>query len=213
MSDPTPPGADYPDVYYAPGWQAPKAALDGVSVAATVTGILSFGPVAVALGLLGLHRTTKRGTRGRGLAIVGIVLGLLATVVWLVVAVILVVTARESRPLPPDVDQATSAHVGQLVVGNCLATLPPDGHVDTVEVVPCAEVHEARVTSEYDFPEDAVWPGQSEADARVTRACVLTEQELAAGATVVTWAPTKEGWDVGDRTGLCLVKSKTPTAR
>ncbi|MDM7830342.1 DUF4190 domain-containing protein [Cellulomonas edaphi] len=208
---PTPPGpvlpAGYPETYYAPGWQEPKPPTDGVSIAALVTGLLALGPVAVVLGLVGLYRTTKRGTRGRGLAIAGIVLGALATVAWLVLVAVVVVTLMQTRPLPADVSSPRSAHVGQLVVGNCLATLPPDGEVDTVQVVPCAHDHAARVSSEYDFPQDAVWPGQPAADARVARACVLTEQERADGATVVTWAPTEDGWTRGDRAGLCLVKT------
>ena len=154
-----------------------------------------------------MYRTTKRGTRGRGFAITGIVLGILASIAWLVLVAIVVVTLIQTRPLPADVSKATDAHVSRLVVGNCLASLPADGTVDTVHVVPCAQDHEARVSSEYDFPEDAVWPGQSQVDARVARACVLTEQEQAAGDTVVTWAPTQDGWASGDRTGLCLVRS------
>jgi len=208
MSDPAPPGADYPDVYYAPGWQAPRPPLDGVSVASVVTGVLALAPVALVLGLVGLHRTTRRGTRGRGLAISGIVLGALGIILWLVLAAVVLVTLAQTRPLPADVSSARDAHVAQLVVGNCVAALPADGEVGTVRVVPCAQDHEARVSAEYDFPEDAVWPGQAEVDGRVARACVLTEQEQAAGATVVTWAPTEDGWDSGDRTALCLVKSR-----
>jgi len=34
---------------------------------------------------------------------------------------------------------------------------------------------------------------------------VLSTAEQDAGDTVVTWAPTQDGWDSGDRTGLCLV--------
>ena len=200
--------AAYPEAYYAPGWdQQARPGTDGVSIAALVTGLLALGPVAFVLGLVGLHRTTKRGTRGRGLALTGIVLGVLATIGWTVLVVVLVVTLAQSRPLPADVSEPRSAHVGQLVVGNCLASLPADGTVGTVEVVPCAQDHQARVSSEFDFGADAVWPGQDGADARVARACVLTEEEQSVGATIVTWAPTKDGWDSGDRTGLCLVRA------
>jgi len=202
------PQAAYPEAYYAPGWdQQPRPGTDGVSVAALVTGLLALGPVAFVLGLVGLYRTTKRGTRGRGFAVAGIVLGVLATIGWAILVVVLVVTLVQTRPLPADVSEPRSAHVSQLVVGNCLATLPADGTVDTVRVVPCAQDHEARVSSEYDFDEDAVWPGQDGADARVARACVLTEEEQSVGATIVTWSPTKDGWDSGDRTGLCLVRT------
>src|SRR6187402_3141966 len=120
MSDSQSSGSAYPEVYYAPGWQAPQPAVDGVSVAALVTGVLALGPVAIALGVAGLFRTAKGARRGRGLAIAGIVLGALGSVAWLVVGAIVIVTLAQTRPLPADVSSAQDAHVGQLVVGNCI---------------------------------------------------------------------------------------------
>lgn len=113
-------------------------------------------------------------------------------------------TALRSRPLPPDVTQATDAYAVQLVAGSCLAALPPDGVVDRVRVVPCAQEHAAQVVAEFAFDPAAVWPGQEAAHARVARACVLRDDEVEAGVAVVTWAPSEQSWSDGDRTGLCL---------
>lgn len=120
------------------------------------------------------------------------------------------VTAARSRPLPADVTAPTSAHVVQLVTGSCVAALPADGEVARVDVVPCAQPHAAQVVAQYVFDPAAVWPGQAGADARVARACVLSEDEQAAGVRVVTWAPTEQGWGRGDRTGLCLAVPPSP---
>jgi hypothetical protein len=120
------------------------------------------------------------------------------------------VTAARSRPLPAEVTGRTSAHVVQLVTGSCLAALPEDGEVDRVDVVPCAQPHAGQVVAQYEFDAAAVWPGQDGADARVARACVLSAEEEAAGVRVVTWAPTEQGWDGGDRTGLCLAVPTAP---
>lgn len=120
------------------------------------------------------------------------------------------VTTARSRPLPADVTAPTTAYAVQLVTGSCLAELPPDGEVDRVDVVPCADRHAAQVVAQYAFDASAVWPGQDAAHARVARACVLSDEEVAAGVELVTWAPTAAGWSAGDRTGLCVAVPPTP---
>ena len=169
-----------------------------------VTGLLGLGPVALVLGVVALRRIGRRRTRGRGLAVAGAVLGILETVALIVVGTVLVLTALATRPLPADVPAARDAHAQQLVTGNCLATVPDDGPVDSVRVVPCADPHEAQVVTEYTFAADAVWPGQQAADARVARACVLDDAEVTGGVRTVTWSPTERSWADGDRLGLCL---------
>jgi hypothetical protein len=81
-----PPGHVQPSGYGP--WATPLPPRDGVAVAALVTGLVSVacffivaGPVALGLGISGLRRTTANGTRGRGMAIAGIVLGAVATLV------------------------------------------------------------------------------------------------------------------------------------
>lgn len=120
------------------------------------------------------------------------------------------VTTARSRPLPSDVTAPTTAYAVQLVTGSCLATLPADGEVDRVDVVPCAEPHAAQVVAQYAFEAEAVWPGQPDAHARVARACVLSDEEVAAGVELVTWAPTAASWSAGDRTGLCVAVPPAP---
>ena len=169
-----------------------------------VTGLLGLGPVALVLAAVALRRIAARHTRGKGLAIAGGVLGVLGTVALAVVGTLLVLTSLATRPLPADVPAARSAHAQQLVTGNCLAEIPENGAVDSVRVVPCADPHEAQVVTEYAFAENAVWPGQQAADARVARACVLDDSEITAGVRTVTWSPTERSWGRGDRIGLCL---------
>jgi hypothetical protein len=196
----------YPEPHYAPGWDRPvRRGTDGFAVAAIVTALLGLGPLALGLGITGLVTTRRRGTAGRGIAIAAVVLGALETLALLVGAVLLGISWLQSRPLPADVSAPRDANAVQLVVGNCLADLPPDGDVETVRVVPCADPHAARIASSYTFAPAAVWPGQGDADALVARSCVLTADEQDLGATVVTWAPTEQSWARGDRTGLCLV--------
>jgi hypothetical protein len=173
-------------------------------VASLVAGVVLLGPVALVVGIVALRRIASRHTRGRGLAIAGVVLGAAGTVALVAAVVVAVLTASVQRPLPSDVPEARDVHAAQLVTGNCLADLPAAGSVERVRVVPCAQPHVAQVVTDYEFTANAVWPGQDAADARVARACVLEDDEVAAGVRAVTWAPTESGWARGDRQGLCL---------
>lgn len=149
-------------------------------------------------------RSRRRAVVGAAVAVaVGLVTGSAAIGAW-------AVTAARSRPLPADVTAPTTAHAVQLVTGSCLATLPADGEVDRVEVVPCADPHAAQVVGQYAFEAQAVWPGQRDAHARIVRSCVLADEETEAGVRLVTWAPTARSWAAGDRTGLCVAVPPAP---
>ncbi|RYV51629.1 DUF4190 domain-containing protein [Pengzhenrongella frigida] len=174
-------------------------------MAALVTGVLGLGLVAVVLGIAALVRIGRDGTRGRWLAIAGVALGTISTLVVAGLLVVAVNGVLETRPLPPDVTAARDAHARQLVTGNCLDPLPDDGEVNDVRVVPCTDPHAAQVISQYEFESDAIWPGQAAADRRVATACQVSAAETEAGLTPVTWAPTEQSWEDGDRTGLCLL--------
>lgn len=203
----------YPEPFYAPGWAPPRPATDRVAVAALVAGVLGTGPVALALGLVGLRRTRPGAPvprRGRGLAVAGVVLGALGTLAWGALIAVLVGSALASRALPPDVAAPVDAHAVQLVPGSCLAEVPDDGPVDRVRVVPCADPHAAQVLSSYAFEPGAGWPGAAEASARVEASCDLTAAERDQGTRMLAWAPTEASWARGDRTGLCVAVPPAP---
>lgn len=200
----------YAAEHRAPGWQPPAPPHEPTAIAALVTGLLALGPAAVALGVAGLVRTRRAGTRGRGMAVAGVALGAFWTLALVGVGVAVAMTVAQQRPLAADVDAPRDAHVQQLVTGSCLAELPADGPVERVRVVPCAQPHAAQVVSTFQFSPAAVWGGQDAADSRVAQGCTLTDEERAAGVTLVTWAPTEAGWRRGDRTGLCLAVPPAP---
>lgn len=203
----------YPEPFYAPGWTPPRPRTDGVAVAALVTGLLGLGPVALGLGLAGMRRTRAGAPvprSGRGLALAGVVLGALGTLAWAALVAVVVGAVLAGRPLPADVAAPVDARAVQLVVGSCVGEVPPDGPVDRVRVVPCADPHEAQVVSSYAFPADDPWPGSEQASARVQASCVLTDDEQAQGLRMLAWAPSAASWARGDRTGLCLAVPPEP---
>jgi hypothetical protein len=213
MSAPTPrPGYDG-DVYYAPGWQPETPPADPLAIAAIPTGLL-LGPIGIGVGAAALARIRRRGTRGVGLAWAGISVGVAVTLTLLAVLIARLVGDAAIEPLPADVSAPQAAHARQLVLGNCLAELPDDGEVSTVQVVPCTEPHEAQVVARTDFAADATWPGQADADARVSRVCspaVLSADVDPTGVELVVWSPTSASWAEGDRTGLCVASTAALT--
>ena len=209
------PAAVPPEPYYAPGWgpspgSQPRRRTDGLAVASFVTAVVGLGLVGIGLGVAALVRVRRGTGQGRGLAVAGVAIGTVWTVVQAVVVVSLVSTFLASRPLPLAVDGPRDAYATQLTTGHCLADLPQDGDVGRVQVVPCDEPHPAQVVSEFRFSPDAVWPGQRDADALVAAGCELSVAEDEAGLAAVTWAPTEESWADGDRTGLCVAHRDTP---
>jgi hypothetical protein len=86
-----PPAPGYPgQTPYAtpyPG-PAPTRPTDGVSIAALVTGLLGLAVVPLVLGILGVGRTKKNGTGGKGMAIAGIALGAAQIVLYAVIGII-----------------------------------------------------------------------------------------------------------------------------
>lgn len=162
------------------------------------------------LGLVALPRTRPGRLRGRGLAVAGLVLGGLGTLAWGMALTLVVGTALASRPLPADVTAPVEARAVQLVTGNCVAELPPDGEVDRARVVPCEDAHVAQVLTSYRFVTGTHWPGDAEVIATTSATCDLTAAERERGLRLVAWAPTERSWAHGDRTGLCLAVAEAP---
>lgn len=191
---------EYPAPYYAGGWQQPAPAVpwDGVSIAALVTGVVGLGPVPIALGAAGVART-GHGRRGRWMAWVGLALGVLTTLFWLAAGGVVWLLLR---PLPADVAAPRFATPQQLVVGSCLATLPPDGDVWAVRVVPCSDSHAATVVARQDLANPPA--GQTRLDEAAAQACAAHAPTT---GRLVVWAPTP-----GHATVTCLVTTPAPAA-
>ncbi|WP_241744195.1 DUF4190 domain-containing protein [Cellulosimicrobium arenosum] len=199
---------------YAPGWdpQRPvRPRTDALALASVPAGVV-LGPVGIGLGGAALSRVRAHRTRGRGLAIAGMVTGAVVTVAWAAGAALWWQADRASTPLAGDVEAPVTVAATRLVVGSCLAELPPDGEVSQVRVVPCADEHRAQVVARTDFGADEVWHGQEGVSARVAKVCTpgVLGPDAPDGVDLVVWAPTDASWSGGDRTGLCLAGGDEP---
>lgn len=88
-----PPG--YGPPFYATGTQ--PQGRDGVSIAALATGVVGLGLIPLVLGIVGLTRVRRNGTKGRGMAIAGIVLGGLSLVLAPIAAAVLIPVILNQR--------------------------------------------------------------------------------------------------------------------
>ncbi|BDZ62244.1 hypothetical protein Lsed01_01085 [Demequina sediminis] len=130
-----------------------------------------------------------------------------------------VVLEAGARSIEPVQRGATGAVSGMAVVeGLCLEDVPGDGAtVGEVMAVPCAEPHRAETIAALTFTEPE-WIGAGTIATRSQEFCagrvaLLREEADDAAAGVVdglawrVWAPSRETWEAGDRTAVCVVTS------
>lgn len=75
-------------IAYAP------ASTSGMAVASLVTGLLGIGLLALVFGVVGFRETEHGQRAGKGMAVAGIVLGVVECVLWF----LLLITASAARP-------------------------------------------------------------------------------------------------------------------
>jgi len=119
---------------------------DGFSIAALVTGLLCcFGIPAVVLGIVGILRTRGGQRKGAWMAITGLVLGVLGSVAWVLIAIGLA-GANWSSSDPLDLD-----------TGECFNSddvTDEKDEVGFVEEVSCSEKHDAEVVAAWTVDSD-----------------------------------------------------------
>jgi hypothetical protein len=83
MTEPTPPAAPTP--YTAPaGGYAPAAKWNVLSIVSLVTSVLGFSIVGIITGHISLSQIKKTGEQGNVLAIIGLVIGYLGALGWII---------------------------------------------------------------------------------------------------------------------------------
>lgn len=107
----------------------------GAAIASLICGIIGCVPLyltsilAVIFGIIGIRRTSDPRYTGRGLAIAGLVLGIVGLVVWGIIGVGAIVAFRVSQPVAQIAQQFTRNLAGENITAaraQCESKITPD---------------------------------------------------------------------------------------
>jgi hypothetical protein len=181
----------------------PRRPIDGVAVAAFISGLVPAIPVTLVLGPIALIRIGRSGARGRALAITGLVLAGLWTVAAAIVAAAII-----TRPPPPK--PVTLPHVFSLRAGQCLNS-GPNG-ISGLQVLSCVQAHDAEVFATFRVA-GSHYPGATALQQQARQGCAsrlsgyLNPQLSAASLAQSFVYPDAGAWSAGERTVVCTVRS------
>ncbi|MHA6758157.1 DUF4190 domain-containing protein [Streptacidiphilus sp. PAMC 29251] len=179
----------------------PPMGTNGWSRWAAICGVVALVPLGLGFGLTGLVQTTRSGQRGRGLA----VLGIAASVVWssLLYSMFTIPGLSVDRNANGNVDKAQYASVFDVHTGDCFtwAAPRPDDSVQMVQLVPCAQTHDAQV---YDTPTLPLTGAEPEAAAK--DACAASPA-APAGAELGLMYPQYTSFGKDSRRVICYTTS------
>ncbi|MCX5385410.1 DUF4190 domain-containing protein [Streptomyces sp. NBC_00083] len=195
--------------------------VSGLAVASLVTGILCcIPPLGLVLGALGLRRIKKEGQRGKGLAIAGIALSTVGTVL-LVISIVTGGLSGGWRDFKDGWNSSTASGSSRSTLnlrkGDCFDV--PGGKLErevvSVRIVPCAGKHDAEVSGSFRVPGDSAYPGQDTIAAQADARCLDLEQAYAmdrwkvpAEADPYYYTPSRQSWSMGDHTVTCAFASQ-----
>lgn len=195
-------------------WQPPgQRNTNSMSIAALVLGLLPCVPLLGAIfGFIGLSQTKKRGERGKGMAVTGIV----SSGVWVAILAVVITLG---------VMNTGNTDISDLKAGQCFNTvdekLSDFGTEDdkqrtgSVDVVDCVKEHDAEAFAVYEIQsgDDDPYPGVPKitADAQVNCTKYLTaylgEAKTPSGVRPYFYLPPYDDWKAHHRTVICFMGS------
>jgi uncharacterized protein DUF4190/putative regulator of septum formation len=188
----------------------PPRKTSGFAIASLVFGIIGGILFSVIFGIVALRRIRTRNLKGRGLAIAGLVLSGLWTLLIAVGVIIAVATDAERDP-SGRVREAGTESVFDLRVGDCINNLEETTMEVSVDVVPCSQPHDAELISSFEFP-GGDYPGEESIFRVADRRC-SRELDAVAGAQGFEpfyFYPTEQSWATGDRQVNCVALFSQP---
>ncbi|OAR24615.1 hypothetical protein A8W25_19780 [Streptomyces sp. ERV7] len=205
------PGPQQPWYPYPQPFQEP-AKTSGLAIASLVTGIVCcVPPLGLVLGAVALGRIRKRGQRGKGMAITGVVLSSISTVL----AVVLVVSGALSAfwdGFRDGIDDARGTRsTMDLRKGDCFDV--PGGELErevvNVRILSCDKPHDGEVSGSFKL-EGSSFPGDKAITALADRKCWAVEQEYAMDGWALPveaesyyYTPSSRSWRLGDHSVTC----------
>jgi hypothetical protein len=197
------------------GWYAQERTTNGMSIAALVVGLLPCIPfLGLIFGLVGLKQVKRRGERGKGMAVAGITL----SSVWTLGLAALIVLAATG------VLDDGNTQVVDLKAGQCFNTVDAklsdfgsdkDTRSTTVDVVDCADAHDAEAFAVYEIQSgsDDPYPGVDGVTQDAQTNCVKYGRTYLDGKVppssdkLYFYLPPAANWAKHERSVICFFGS------
>lgn len=190
----------------------PQQSTSGLAVASMVSGIVCcLPPLGLALGLIALPQIKKKQQKGKGMAIAGIVLSSLATLL-VILGLVTGGVGEFWSGFKKGLDDAAAAQSPfSLDKGDCFRI---KGKLETyttdVDTVPCTKPHEGEVTGNFKLSGFKEWPGEDPIDKLAEVRCDRMNTDYALDtwavpeeALVYYYIPSRQSWRAGDRSVTC----------
>ncbi|WP_406092185.1 DUF4190 domain-containing protein [Kitasatospora purpeofusca] len=213
---------------FQPGFAYPAAPTrtNGFAIASLVTALFCLWPLALVFAVVALVQISRRNEKGRGLAVSGLVIGVLALIVSLIAFIGLAALGfdeeqyADSRLAPKG-----SVAVNDLRVGDCFDQPPLSGDpgsagVYWVRVVPCTAPHHAEVAGTVVLPSgrDDQYPSRKEFGDGAEKLCGPVRDDYALDSWLVPegvdgyyYYPGVRSWMTGDRRVTCTFQDEQQT--
>ncbi|MGH8903075.1 MAG: septum formation family protein [Egibacteraceae bacterium] len=182
-----------------------------------------FAVLALVFGAIGITRTRKANASGMGMAIIGMVtglIGLVAASVWLAVWIGLNGAAEETGGLAQQIRSRAerigpTSPVSRLSIGDCYDDLLGDSGAESVSLIDCGLPHRKEVFAQLrvGVGPGAVYPGVTELRRSAENHCKSEPFTDFVGAhyfsgsplMVDTIFPSRSTWANGDRDIICVI--------
>ncbi|MFC9297751.1 DUF4190 domain-containing protein [Streptomyces sp. NPDC057011] len=220
-SPPAGPGHSWPPPSPRSPWGPPPAqgqlppVLNGFALASLLVGLLCLPPLGVVFGIVALVQIANKRQRGKVLAIVGLAVSVVMTVVLVVTAGRVASALGERFHRIGEVTEAEGelTDMEDLRKGDCF-NVPGGDMMDDRPLtyrIDCAQPHHGEVTHSAPVEQEGV-PGSREANRGTEDACwqaqdayAMDTWALPATAEMFYFAPSREAWRQGDRRLLCVI--------
>lgn len=187
--------------------------VNGLAITSLVLGIVCCVPaLGLILGVIALGQIKRRGERGKGLAIGGIVMSSLGTA--LLVLSLATGGAHDFWEGFKDESRDSSGNGVTFSVGKGECFDSPSGSLEgeayDVDKVPCAGDHQAEVFANFKIPEGG-YPGDGKISETADDKCYALQNVYAMDSWAIPddvdvyyFTPTEDSWSLGDREVTCM---------
>jgi hypothetical protein len=209
-------GAPGPYGYPMPpqGWYVERPT-NGLAIASLATSLTCVPVLPVVFGIISLRQVRRRGDRGKGLAIAGICVSVVLSLLTALLVTLAAVGGLDEG----------NTRVADLVAGDCFnpvhGSLPAHGvagfRATTVDVVACQGAHVAETFEVFplDAGPDGGYPGAGQTAQIAGSRCAdyagdyLGQTTLPESMDIYSFTPPEQGWDSGDHDVACFFGSRS----